>query len=378
LAEAEEEWPAEERQRLLDEIVTDALGFGPLEPLLADPSVTEIMVDGYQRVYVEREGRLEDVPSGFPDNEHLMNIIRFITDALGLRVDAQQPYLDARLPDGSRINVVIPPISLVGPALTIRKFAARSLTLEDILAFGVLSEDMVAFLQACVRARLNMAVAGGTGAGKTTFLNILCGMVSPGERVVTVENASELQLPDSIQHLVRLESRPPNWEGKGEVTMRDLVVNALRMRPDRIIAGEVRAGEVLELLQAMNTGHDGTMFSIHANNPHDALARLETMALMANPSLPLRNLRQHIASAIDLIIYQERMRDGTRKVVKVSEVAGMQGDVIILQDLFEFRQTGFEDGRVTGYHTATGNVPKCLASIRDVGIDLPMDIFVPR
>jgi pilus assembly protein CpaF len=365
-----------ERQRLSESIVADVLGFGPLEPLLADGSVTEIMVDGYDRVYVQREGRLEDVPSGFRDNGHLMQLIYRILDAFGLSLDPRRPYLDTRLPDGSRMNVVIPPVSLEGPALTIRKFPMRQMTMEDLLRFNSLNENMVRFLEACVRARLNLVLAGGIGSGKTTVLNLIAGMIPAGERVITVENAAELRLPETITHLVRLESRAPDWEGKGEVTMQDLIHNALRMRPDRIVVGEVRAGEALDLLQAANSGHDGILFNIHAAGPHDVLARLETMVMMANPALPLRNLRQLIASGVDLITWQERLRDGTRKIVKVSEVTGMQGEVIMLQDLFEFRQTGYQEGRVVGYHTATGNVPKCLNRIREAGVDLPMDMFV--
>lgn len=351
----------------------------PLEPLLNDPQVKEIMVDGHSKVYVERGGKFVDVPTPFRDEGHLMEVIAAIFEPLGRKVDQSSPMCDARLFDGSRVNVVVPPISLVGPVLTLRKFPLKPLTIEDVLGFGSWNEDIVEFLRACVRARLNIVVAGGTGSGKTTLLNLIAGMIPSDERIITVENVSELQqlLSTKFKRLVRLESRPPNIEGKGEITMRDLVINALRMRPDRIIVGEVRAGEAIEVFQAMNTGHDGTMMSIHANSPRDTLARLETMVLMANPSLPLLNVRQHMASAIDLITYQERLQDGRRKVLKVTEVVGLQGDVIMLQDIFEFRQTGVKEGEITGHFTATGNIPRFLDRIRAAGVELPMRLFTP-
>jgi pilus assembly protein CpaF len=377
LADEKAQLPTEEQEHLFVSIVTDTLGWGPLESLLADEAVTEILVDGPNNIYVERRGELEDVPEGFRDSEHLLSLIRRIFAPLGRRLDQSNPIVDARLADGSLVNVVLSPISLVGPALTIRRLPAERLTLEDLLRFGSLSEGVVEFLRACFHARLNMVIAGGTASGKTTLLNILTGMIPTGERVVTVESHGDLQPPEELEHLVRLASRPPNIDGQGEITMRDLVANALRMRPDRIILSECQGPEVFDILRAMNTGHDGTMFNLHANSPHDALARLETMAFMANPSLPLLQVRHEIASAIDLIVYQERMTDGTRKVTSVTEVAGMHGDAIMLQDIFEFRHTGVKEGRVTGYHTATGTIPKCFNRIREAGIELPMSLFTP-
>jgi pilus assembly protein CpaF len=350
----------------------------PLEPLLSDPDVVEVMVDGYNKVYVEKHGQLIDTPSLFRDDEHLMEVINHILEWVGQKVDESNPFCDARLSDGSRVNVVIPPISLVGPVLTIRKFMGRKLTIEDLIRFGAVSEDIIEFLRACVRARLNIVVAGGTGSGKTTFLNLVAGMIPPDERVITVENAGELQLPQELKRVVRMESRPPNLEGRGEVTVRDLVINALRMRPDRIVVGEVRSSETFDLLQAMNTGHDGTVFTIHANSPRDALARLEMQVTYADLSVPLLSIRQMMASAIDLITYQERMQDGSRKVLKVTEVTGMQGDIVELQDIFEFRQTGVEDGRIRGHFTATGRIPGFLNRIQTAGIELPLSLFTPK
>jgi pilus assembly protein CpaF len=367
-----------ERQRLLDFIVTDILGFGPLEPLLLDETVTEIMVDGPNKIYVERGGKLEDAPGHFRDDEHLMRYIYRILAPLGRQLDESSPFVDARLPDGVRVNVVIPPISLVGPVLTIRMFRQRLLTIEDLLGFGTWNEDTVEFLRACVRARLNIVVAGGTGAGKTTVLNLLAGMISSNERIITVENAGQLQLPEHLKYVVRLESRPPDAEGKGEVTVQDLFINALRMRPDRIIVSEVRSAEALDLFQAINTGHDGNLMTIHANGPRDVLVRLEMMSTMHDIALPLLTIRQMIASAIDLITYQERLRDGSRKILKVTEVADMEKDVIVLQDIFEFQQTGFEEGKITGHFTATGHIPRFLDRIKAAGIDLPMSLFTPQ
>jgi pilus assembly protein CpaF len=350
----------------------------PLEPWLNDPEVLEIMVDGHSRVYVERGGKLVDVPTPFRDEEHLLEVIDALLAPTGKKVDQSSPMVDAPLFDfRGRFNVVVPPISMVGPALIIRKFGQNSLTVEDLLRFGSWSEDIVEFLRACVLGRLNVVVAGGTGSGKTTVLNLLAAMVPADERIVTVENVGELQLPDSLKRVVRLVSRPPDMEGKGEVTIRDLVINSLRMRPDRIIVGEVRATEAIDLFQAMNTGHDGTMASVHANSPRDVLARLETMVLMANPSLPLLNVRQQMASAIDLITYQERLQDGRRKILKVTEVVGMQGDVVMLQDIFEFRHTGVREGKIAGHHTATGYIPKFLERIQASGVEIPMSLFTP-
>jgi pilus assembly protein CpaF len=350
----------------------------PLEPLLSDPEVAEVMVDGYDKVYVEKHGQLIDMPSLFRDDEHLMEVINGILEWTGQKADESNPFADVRLSDGSRVNAIVPPISLIGPVLTIRKFRVRRLSVEDVIRFGAVSEDLIEFLQACVQARFNIAIAGGVGSGKTTFLNIVAGMIPPDERIITVENAGELRLPETLKRVIRLESRPPNLEGRGEVTVRDLVINALRMRPDRIVVGEVRSSETFDLLQAMNTGHDGTAFTIHASSPRDALARLEMQVTYADLSVPLLSIRQMMASAIDLITYQERMPDGTRKVLKVTEVTGMQGDIIELQDIFEFRQTGVEDGRIRGHFTATGRIPGFLNRIQTAGIELPLSLFTPK
>ncbi len=349
-----------------------------LEPLLADPQVAEIMVDGPRRVYVEKGGQFVDVDSPFRDEAHLMQVIHAIVTPLGRVVDESHPLMDARLADGSRVNVVIPPISLVGPVLTIRKFRQRRITLDELIQWDCIGANEVTFLQACVEGRLNVAVSGGTGSGKTTLLNLIGQMIPAGERIVAVELASELEwLPDKFTRVVRLEARPPNVEGKGEVSLRDLVMNALRMRPDRIIVGEVRGGEALDLFTAMNTGHDGCMFSMHANSPRDALARLETMVTLSNPALPLLNVRQQMASAINLIVHIERLQDGTRKVLKVTEVAGMQGDAVVLHDIFEFRQTGVTEGQIAGSHTATGYIPGFITPLRAAGIELPLSLFTP-
>jgi pilus assembly protein CpaF len=367
-----------EQQRLLNIIVDDIFGFGPLEPYLIDDAVTEILIDGPNKIYVERNGRLEDASSRFLDDEHLMGCIHRIVAPLGRPLNKDHPIIDARLPDGSLVNVIIPPASLVGPVLTIRKFFKIPLTLEDLVRWGSISADMVEFLQACVRARLNIVIAGGTASGKITFTNLVAGMIPSDERIVTIESTAELQLPEHLRRVIRLESRPP-VEGKGEVTVRDLVINSTRMRPDRIIFGEVHGAEGFDLLQAMNTGHDGTLFNIHANSPRDALGRLEMMAAFANPSMPVLMIRQMMASAIDLITYQERLDDGSRKVMKVSEVVGMQGDVVGLQDIFEFHPTGSDDkGKITGLFTPTGYVPTFLDRIKAAGIDLPPGLFTPK
>jgi len=351
----------------------------PLEPWLNDPEVREIMVDGHNRVYVERGGKFVDVPTPFRDDEHLIEVINAIVTPLGRKVDESSPFVDARLFDGSRVNAVIPPISLIGPVLTIRKFRHKPLTIEDLISFGAWSEDIVEFLRACVLSRLNIVITGGTGSGKTTALNLVAGMIPADERIIAIENAAELVLPETQKRVVALESRPPNIEGLGEVTIRDLVLNSLRMRPDRIVVGEVRGPETLDLLQAMNTGHDGTLFTIHADSPHDVMARLEMQATYANLSLPLLSVRQLMASAIDLITYQDRLRDGSRKILKVTEVTGMQGDVVGLQEIFEFRETGVDkEGKITGHFTATGHIPKCLNRIRAAGIDLPLSLFTPQ
>ncbi len=362
-----------ERTRLFDQIVDEILGYGPLEPLLEDPTITEIMVNGPKRVYIERNGKIQRTNIEFEDEDHLRRIIDRIVSPLGRRVDESSPMVNARLPDGSRVNAVIPPISLVGPALTIRKFAKTPLQVEDLIRFGSITPEAVEFLRACILARLNIIISGGTGSGKTTLLNVLSGFIPNDERIITIEDAAELQLRQ--EHVVTLEARPPNIEGKGQITIRDLVINSLRMRPDRIIVGEVRGGEALDMLQAMNTGHDGSLTTCHSNSPRDTLARIETMCLMAGMELPLRAIRQQIASAIDLIVHQERMRDGTRKVVSITEVQGMEGDVIVLSDIFTFEQTGIEDGKIIGRLKPTGIRPKFMDRIEAAGIKLPPDIF---
>ncbi len=362
-----------ERQRLFEQIVAEILGLGPLQPLLTDPTITEIMVNGSDNIYVERSGKIEKTSMTFESDEHLMRIIDRIVAPLGRRIDESSPYVDARLPDGSRVNAVIPPISLVGPVLTIRIFAKIPLTAENLVEFGTVTPESLEFLRACVIARLNIVVSGGTGSGKTTLLNILSAFIPDDERIVTVENAAELQLKQ--EHVVTLESRPPNIEGKGEISIRDLVVNCLRMRPDRIVVGECRSGEALDMLQAMNTGHDGSLTTAHSNSPRDTLARLETMVLMAGMDLPIRAIREQIASAVDLIVHQERMKDGTRKVVNITEVQGMEGDVIVMQDVFSFQQSGIEAGKVIGRLRPTGIRPKFIERIEQANIHLPPSIF---
>jgi pilus assembly protein CpaF len=362
-----------ERQRLFEQIVAEILGFGPIEPFLADDTITEIMVNGPKNVYVERGGKISRTNAQFESNDHVMRIIDRIVAPLGRRIDEAQPYVDARLPDGSRVNAVIPPISLVGPTITIRKFFKIPLTVEQLISFGSITPEAVEFLKACVQARLNILVSGGTGSGKTTLLNILSGFIPDDERIVTIENAAELQLRQ--EHVVTLESRPPNIEGRGEVSIRDLVINSLRMRPERIIVGECRGAEALDMLQAMNTGHDGSLTTLHANSVRDTLARLETMVLMAGMDLPHRAIREQISSAIDCIVQQERMRDGSRRVVTISEVQGMEGDVITMSDIFTFEKTGIENGKIIGRLTPTGLRPKFMDKIEAAGIRLPPNIF---
>jgi pilus assembly protein CpaF len=363
----------QERQRLFEQIVAEILGFGPIEPLLADESITEIMVNGPNKIYIERKGKLEKVNLTFESDEHLMRIIDRIVSPLGRRIDESSPYVDARLPDGSRVNAIIPPLALNGPTLTIRKFSKTPLTIDDLIRFGSITSEAVEFLRACVIARLNIIVSGGTGSGKTTFLNVLSGFIPDDERIITVENAAELQLRQ--EHVVTLESRPPNIEGKGEVSIRDLVINCLRMRPDRIVVGECRGGEALDMLQAMNTGHDGSLTTAHANSPRDTLSRLETMVLMAGMDLPVRAIREQVASAVDLIIQQSRMQDGSRKVINITEVQGMEGDVIVMSDIFAFEQQGMEAGRVIGRLKPTGIRPKFVERIEQANIHLPAGIF---
>ncbi|MCB0213015.1 MAG: CpaF family protein [Anaerolineae bacterium] len=365
-----------ERERLFESIVAEILGFGPLEPLLADETVSEIMVNGPDKVFVERKGKLVPSRVQFEGNEHVLKVIDRIVSPLGRRIDESSPLVDARLPDGSRVNAIIPPLALNGPTLTIRKFEKDPLTVDDLVRFGSVTPEVAEFLKACVVSRLNIVVSGGTGSGKTTLLNILSSFIPTDERIITVENAAELQLRQ--EHVVTLESRPPNIEGKGEVSIRDLVVNTLRMRPDRIVVGECRAGETLDMLQAMNTGHDGSLTTAHSNSPRDTLSRLETMCLMAGMDLPIRAIREQIASAVDLIVHQTRMRDGSRKIVNVTEVQGMEGDVIVMSDIFAFEQQGIENGIIVGRLKATGIRPKFIDQIEASGIHLPANIFGAR
>jgi pilus assembly protein CpaF len=362
-----------ERHRLFEQIAAEILGFGPLQPLLEDETITEVMVNGAKNIYIERGGKIIRVPLSFESDDHVMRIIDRIVAPMGRRIDESSPYVDARLPDGSRVNAVIPPISLVGPVVTIRKFFKNPITLEQLVKFGTISQEALQFLKACVEARLNVIISGGTGSGKTTLLNILSQYIPGDERIVTIENAAELQLRQ--EHVVTLESRPPNIEGRGEVTIRQLVINALRMRPDRIIVGEIRDDAALDMLQAMNTGHDGSMTTAHSNSPRDTLSRIETMTMMAGMELPVRAIREQVSSAIDLVVHQERMRDGSRKVVNITEVSGMEGDVITMTDIFLFEQSGFEDGKVIGRLRPTGLRPKFIDKIEAAGIHLPASIF---
>jgi len=362
-----------ERKRLFDQIVSEILGLGPLEPLLDDETITEIMVNGPKNIYIERKGKLERVPFSFESNEHVMRIIDRIMAPLGRRIDESHPYEDARLPDGSRVNAVVPPISLVGPCLTIRKFFKTPITVEKLVEFDAITAEAIEFMKAAVVARLNIVISGGTGSGKTTFLNILSGFIPPDERIITIENAAELQLRQ--EHVVTLESRPANIEGRGEVTIQNLVVNALRMRPDRIVVGEIRDEAALDMLQAMNTGHDGSMTTAHSNSARDTLSRMETMTLMAGMDLPIRAIREQISSAINLICHLERMRDGSRKVVQIAEVQGMEGDIITMTDLFIYEQSGYEKNRIIGRLRPTGLRPKCIDRIEDAGIHLPPAVF---
>ena len=362
-----------ERHRLYEQIAAEILGFGPLQPLLEDDTTTEIMVNGSKNIYIERGGKIVRVPVSFESDEHVMRIIDRIVAPMGRRIDESSPYVDARLPDGSRVNAVIPPISLVGPVITIRKFFRNPITIEQLVEFGTITPEGLQFLKACVESRLNIIVSGGTGSGKTTLLNILSQFIPGDERIVTIENAAELQLRQ--EHVVTLESRPANIEGRGEVTIRNLVINALRMRPDRIIVGEIRGEEALDMLQAMNTGHDGSMTTAHSNSPRDTLSRVETMTMMAGMELPVRAIREQVASAIDLVIHQERMRDGSRKVVSITEVSGMEGDVITMTDIFIFEHSGYEDGKVIGRLRPTGLRPKFMDKIDASGIHLPASIF---
>lgn len=362
-----------ERNALFDAIIAEILGFGPLETLLLDETVSEIMVNGPKNIYVEQRGNLSRANVTFENDDHVLRVLDRIVAPLGRRIDESSPYVDARLPDGSRVNAVIRPIALCGPTITIRKFEKKPLQVEDLIRYGSMTPEIAEFLRASVISRLNLVVAGGTGSGKTTLLNVSSSFIPNDERILTIENAAELQLRQ--EHVVSLESRPANMEGKGSVSIQDLVINSLRMRPDRIVVGECRGGEALDMLQAMNTGHDGSMTTAHANSPRDTIARLEVMSLMAGMDLPVRAIREQISSAVDLIVHQERLRDGSRKIVKVTEVQGMEGDVITLSDIFEFEKTGVEAGKVIGRMKPTGLRPKFIDRIEASGIHLPPSVF---
>jgi pilus assembly protein CpaF len=374
---AEESLPLSraERSELFDQIVASILGYGPIERLLRDDTVSEIMVNGPNLVYIERSGKLQETEIRFRDNEDLMRIVDRIVAPLGRRVDESSPMVDARLPDGSRVNIIIPPLSLVGPCLSIRKFSRAGYGMDDLIRIGALTQSMADFLRVCVLARCNIVISGGTSSGKTTFLNVLSSYLPGDERIVTIEDAAELQLRQ--KHVVRLESRPANVEGKGQVSIRQLVINSLRMRPDRIVVGEVRGGEALDMLQAMNTGHDGSLTTAHSNGPRDTLHRIETMVLMAGMDLPLRAIREQIAAAFDVVCHLERLSDGTRKVTQISEVQGMEGDVIVMQDIFRFAQQGLVDGKVQGHHTGMGIRPKILDKIERHGLFVAPTVFAP-
>ncbi len=366
--------PRADRTKIISEIIDEVIGLGPITPLLNDPTVSEVMVNNPNQVYVERNGKLVLTDVTFRDNEHVMHIIEKIVAPIGRRVDESSPMVDARLPDGSRVNAIIPPLALKGPTITIRKFSRDPLKIEDLIRFGSLTPEMAKFLEACVKARLNIVVSGGTGSGKTTTLNVLSSFIPNDERIVTCEDAAEIQLRQ--EHVITLESRPPNIEGKGAVTIRDLVKNCLRMRPDRIVVGEVRSGEALDMLQAMNTGHDGSLTTGHANSPRDMLARLETMVLMAGMDLPVRAIREQMASAIDMIVQQSRLKDGSRKITHITEVLGLESDTIVLQDIFVYEQKGVdENGKLIGRFRPTGIRPKFLSKLEAAGIKLPDDIF---
>ncbi|WP_129674054.1 CpaF family protein [Candidatus Chloroploca sp. Khr17] len=363
-----------ERQRMFEAIEADIIGLGPIEPLLADPAVSEIMINGPKQIYVEKAGKLIHTDITFSSDAHVMRIIDRIVAPLGRRVDESSPMVDARLPDGSRVNAIIRPLALNGPTVTIRKFRKDNLTINDLVRFGSMSQEMGEFLAACVKSRTNIVVSGGTGSGKTTLLNVLSSFIPNDERIITVENAAELQLRQD--HVISLESRPPNVEGRGEVTIRDLVINCLRMRPERIIVGECRGGETLDMLQAMNTGHDGSMTTLHANTPKDSMARIETMCLMAGMDLPARAIREQIVSAVQLIVQQSRLQDGSRKVTQITELSGMEGDVVVMQDIFVFEQTGVDEkGKIVGILRPTGVRPKFIEKFESMNIYLSPTIF---
>ncbi|HEY3267586.1 MAG TPA: CpaF family protein [Armatimonadota bacterium] len=359
---------------LRKEVLYELRGYGPIQPLLDDPTISEVMVNGADSVYIERYGKLEKSGVRFQDDNHVKRIIERIVAPLGRRIDESSPMVDARLKDGSRVNAIIPPLALDGPILTIRKFARKPYTAEDLVRMGTMSPKMESFLRAAVGARLNIIVSGGTGSGKTTTLNVLTSFIPEEERIITIEDAAELQ--PQQDHVVALESRPPNIEGKGEITIRQLVRNSLRMRPDRIVVGEVRGGEALDMLQAMNTGHDGSISTAHSNAPRDTLSRLETMVLMSGTTLPARSIREQVSSAIDLIVHQSRLRDGSRRITNVTEIVGMDGDIVVLQDIFTFEQSGVDpDGNVLGQHRGTGIRPRCVEKMHLEGFDLPATIY---
>ena len=367
--------PRIDREKVATDLFNDIMGYGPIEVLIQDPSISEIMVNGPDKIYIEDKGKLKLTDFKFRDEDHLMNIINRIVSNVGRHVDEASPMVDARLADGSRVNAIIPPLSLIGPVLTIRKFGKKPITAQQLLKFGSLNPDMLHFLEACVKGKLNIVVAGGTGSGKTTLLNVLSSYIPEDERIVTIEDAAEVQLKQ--EHVITLEARPANLEGKGAVTIRNLVKNALRMRPDRIIVGEVRSEETLDMLQAMNTGHDGSLTTTHANSPRDTVARLETMVLMSGMELPLKAIRDQISSAIDLIVQQSRLRDGTRKITSITEVIGMEGDVVSMQDIFVYETDGTVDasGKFVGKFRATGVRPKCLEKIKGNGVTVNNEWF---
>ncbi len=363
----------QQRTAMFEQIIAEILGLGPIQPLLEDPDISEVMVNGPSRVYIEKKGKLILTDVRFESNEHVARIVDRIVSPIGRRVDESTPYVDARLLDGSRVNIVIPPLALKGPTITIRKFFKERLQAEDLIRFGSVTPEGMEFLKACVEGRLNVVISGGTGSGKTTLLNVLSSFIPSDERIVTIENAAELQLHQD--HVVTLESRPPNIEGRGEVTIQQLVINCLRMRPDRVVVGEIRGGEALDMLQAMNTGHDGSLTTAHSNGPRDTISRIETMSLMAGMDLPLRAIREQISSAVDLIVHQERFRDGSRRIVAITEVQGMEGDVITTADIFAFQQTGYENGKVLGRLRPTGIRPKFIERLESHDIHLPPNIF---
>lgn len=366
--------PRSDRSRVVREIFNNVVGLGPLEPLLADPEISEIMVNGPKSVYIERRGKLELTQTYFKDNEQVMKVLNRIVASIGRRIDEASPMVDARLADGSRVNAIIPPLALNGPTITIRKFSKKPFTVSDLVRFGSVSPKMMSFLEACVRGKMNIIVSGGTGSGKTTLLNVLSGYIPDNERIVTIEDAAEIQLRQS--HVVTLESRPANLENAGQVTIRDLVRNSLRMRPDRIIVGEVRSGETLDMLQAMNTGHDGSLTTAHANTPRDLMSRLETMVLMSGMEIPIKAIREQISSAINIVVQQSRLRDGTRKITNITEVVGMEGDTITLQDLFYFKSDGMDAlGRIKGNFVSTGIHPGFEDKIKENGIMIRDDWF---